>query len=94
MCIFAHIQNIPYLDSGHAPSVTAPSHCCCKYASAVCYSLWLYYGMLLEDYMDRVSDRLLSETSTSEMAIDGRRRPCTTRSDIKRLVYISHSPYW
>jgi hypothetical protein len=54
----------------------------------------LYCEMLLEDYMDRVSDRLLSETSTSEMAIDGRRRPCTTRSDIKRLVYISHSsPY-
>jgi hypothetical protein len=69
------------------------SEWCCKYASAVCYSLWLYYGMLLEDYMDRVSDRLLSESSMSEMAIDGRRPPCATRSDIKRLVYISHSPY-
>jgi hypothetical protein len=30
--------------------------------------------MLLEDYMDRVSGRLLSETSTSEMTIDGRRK--------------------
>jgi hypothetical protein len=37
---------------------------CCKYASAVCYSLWLYYGMLLEDYMDRVSGRLLTEILT------------------------------
>jgi hypothetical protein len=54
---------------------------CCEYASAVCYSLWLYCEMLLEDYMDRVSGRLLSETSTSEMAIDGRRPPYTTRSD-------------
>jgi hypothetical protein len=43
--------------------------------------------------MDRVSDRLLSESLTLEMAIDGRRPPCATRSDIKRLVYISHSPY-
>jgi hypothetical protein len=64
---------------------------CCEYASAVCYSLWLYCEMLLKDYMHRVSDRLLSETSTSEMAIDGRRPPCATRSDIKRPVYISHS---
>jgi hypothetical protein len=44
--------------------------------------------MLLEDYMDRVSGRLLSETSTSEIAIDGRRPPYTTRSDITCLVYI------
>jgi AraC-like DNA-binding protein len=50
---------------------------CCKYASAVCYSLWLYYGMLLEDYMDRVSGRSLTETSTLEMAVDRRRQPST-----------------
>jgi hypothetical protein len=43
--------------------------------------------MLLEDCMHPVSGRLLSETLTSEMAIDGRRPPYTTRSDIKRLVY-------
>jgi hypothetical protein len=68
-----------------------PGGWCCKYASAVCYSLGLYCEMLLKDYMHRVSDRLLSETSTSEIAIDGRRPPCATRSDIKRPVYISHS---
>jgi hypothetical protein len=51
--------------------------------------------MLLENYMDRVSGRLLTETLTLEMAVDGRGRPYTiTRSDIKRLAYISHSPYW
>jgi hypothetical protein len=66
---------------------------CCKCASAVCYSLWLYCEMLLENYMDRVSGRLLSKISTSEMAIDGRRPPYTVMSDIKRLVYILHSPY-
>jgi hypothetical protein len=66
---------------------------CCKYASAVCYSLWLYYRMLLEDYMDRVSGRLLTEISTLEIAVDGRRPPYTeTRSGI--YIYILHSPYW
>jgi hypothetical protein len=45
--------------------------------------------MLLEDYMDRVSSILLSETSTLEIAIDSGRPPYTVaRSDIKRLVYI------
>jgi hypothetical protein len=43
----------------------------------VCYSLWLYHGVLLEDYMDRVSGRSLTETSTLEMAVDRRRRPST-----------------
>jgi hypothetical protein len=39
--------------------------------------------------MDRVSGRLLSETSTSEMAIDGRRPPYTvSRNGINCLVYI------
>jgi hypothetical protein len=51
--------------------------CCCKYASAVCYSLWLYHGVLPEDHMDRVSGRSLTETSTLEMAVDRRRRPST-----------------
>jgi hypothetical protein len=68
---------------------TIDAKCCCKYASAVCYSLWLYSEMLLENCIDRVSGRLLSEISTSEMAIDGRRPPYTVTSDIKRLVYIA-----
>jgi hypothetical protein len=42
-----------------------------------------------EDSMDRVSGRSLPESSTAEMAVVGRRRPCTVpRSGINRLVYI------
>jgi hypothetical protein len=50
---------------------------CCEYASAVYYSLWLYCGMLLEDYIDCVSGRLLTETSTLEITVNGRGRPST-----------------
>jgi hypothetical protein len=33
--------------------------------------------MLLENYMGRVSGRLLAEISTLEIAVNGRRRPST-----------------
>jgi hypothetical protein len=48
--------------------------------------------MLLEDYMDRVSGRLLTEISTLEIAVDGRRPPYTeTRSGIYIYIYIAQS---
>jgi hypothetical protein len=90
-CGGVHCSGVCTVPGNLLPSTASLKACvqiCCEYASAVCYSLWLYCEMLLENYNDRVSGRLLSETSTSEMAIDGRRPPCTVTSDIKRLVYI------